>query len=1218
MLIREIFDTKIEETIDPVIRVAERQDEHKLAAEIGSYVVTPTIEKYIDDFPEHYTDTFRTPTTEIGVWISGYFGSGKSHLAKIAALLAENRVLDGVSAAKRFEARVPAAVPHRAAIVRHLGSLHQCDSRVLAFNINTISDSRKTPLPQLLLSQFYQAKGYSSNFLYARVIEAELDKRGKLAELHAATERLAKKPWADIQKNLTFFANALYQAACEVAGDAFKTPEDVRRAITEAGQGEQYNVQFLIRTLLEEVETRQKQTGKPCRLIFVLDESGQWIEDSQERLSALQALVEEAADKGQGKLWIFVTTHEDMGAIYQNARALKGDMKKIEGRFRFKWNLTTENIELVLEDRIFKKNAAGAADVSRVYNDNPGVLRDLGQLSKVDQQLPECSEERFQTFYPFFPYQVHLVPEIIKSLRSAGGRGEQLSGSTRTLLAVTQDILRSGRRRYLDKTVGEVVSFDEVYNNLAFGGEVSPDVRRELSRIDTDVFDATPLTRRAAEVLFLIREIAYVPRSLDNISRLLVEHTTEDLATVRGRVEPELQKLIKARFVAKIGEDYEFLTGERRTFEDEVAQTAAGYKRQDLDAGLAKFIAKEGLEFSSVAFKGTEFPVRLSFDGSPITRDGDIQVRVSSPLAALGAVKLSDLEDQSSRPDEQQTLFVLCDRITHFDDQLKYYLAMREVIDAWKGDTHKSADARNLAVDRESVDLEKLRRKISEGIADGLKRSHVVFRGSARAIAPKAGQTPAEALRVELAVFWPTLYPKFDKVPVRIVNEQRAIVDVLKGAKDLPSDVRELKLLDKAGQLDPTSPLLDTLRVYLSARQSKKERTLGRDVIDEFSKPPYGWDPSAVRVGVAALLRAGALRVLVNKKPFTNPADSELQDALRVSRNFDKVELVLEEMDIDPDVLTEIRTLVIKLTGRRKIDETPAAVSAEMEIFATELLAKAEKVALWAEPAELPLSTEFVEGREVFEKIIALTNPVHRVGEISTTKDKLEGYTTAIRSFDTFVEKSKKPFTDMRQFAATLRALDYRLPSGGECAAFLGHWKSAIEAANVTAPEAWKNLVNSRAVADHELLKLQTEWKTDAKTKVQDALTGLPQSLADAGLPAAEVQETLSTPLQSFLAALESEREPARVAALPDRATRLVNELEAAIAREVTQRAPKPHPPEPGDPEPKPAKPVKRVRVVDVVKSVRIHDEAQWNVIRDRLDTTVKQELEKGNEVDLL
>jgi hypothetical protein len=611
MLIRDIFETKIEETIDPVIRVAERLDENKLAAEIGSYVVTPTIEKYIDDFLEHYSDTFRTPTTEIGVWISGYFGSGKSHLAKIAAMLAENRTLAGIPASKRFEPRVPVDAPRHDSIVRHLGSLHQCDSLVLAFNINTIADSRSTPLPRLLLSQYYQSQGYGSNLFYARVIEAEVDRRGKLAELHAAAEKHAKKTWDEIQKNPTFYAKALYQAACDVVPDEFSSPDQVQRAITEAGQGEQYNVQFLVRTLLDDIEKRQKATARPCRLIFVLDESGQWIEDNQERLAALQALVEEAADKGQGKIWIFVTTHEDMGAIYQNAKALKGDMKKIEGRFRFKWNLTTENIELVLEDRIFKKHAAGKAEVAQIYNENPGVLRDLGQLAKVDQQLPVCSEERFQTFYPFFPYQVHLVPEIIKSLRSAGGRGEQLSGSTRTLLAVTQDILRSGRRRYLDKHVGEMVSFDEVYHNLAYGGEVSPDVRRELSKIEADVIGATELTRRAAEVLFLIREIAYVPRSLDNIARLLVEQTTEDLASLRGRIEPELQKLIKAKLVAKIGEEYEFLTGERRTFEEDVANIAAGYKRQDLDAGLAKFISKESLGVSSVSYKGTEFPVRV-------------------------------------------------------------------------------------------------------------------------------------------------------------------------------------------------------------------------------------------------------------------------------------------------------------------------------------------------------------------------------------------------------------------------------------------------------------------------------------------------------------------------------------------------------------------------------------------------------------------------------
>jgi len=148
MKLAEIFETRIEEKIDPVIKVGEVQDEAKLASEIGAYVVTPTIEKYVDEFLEHFTDTFRLQTTEIGAWISGYFGSGKSHLAKVLALLAENRTLQGHTASKRFEARVPPATPLRSSILRNLGRIDQCTTRVLAFNLNTLVDSKTTPLPR--------------------------------------------------------------------------------------------------------------------------------------------------------------------------------------------------------------------------------------------------------------------------------------------------------------------------------------------------------------------------------------------------------------------------------------------------------------------------------------------------------------------------------------------------------------------------------------------------------------------------------------------------------------------------------------------------------------------------------------------------------------------------------------------------------------------------------------------------------------------------------------------------------------------------------------------------------------------------------------------------------------------------------------------------------------------------------------------------------------
>jgi hypothetical protein len=1207
MRIRDIFEIPVEDRIEPVIKVGDRQDDRKLAAEIGNYVVTPTLEKYLDDFLENYTDTFLQKTEEIGVWISGYFGSGKSHLAKIMALLVENKVLEGTVARKRFESRVPITAPRRESLLRSLSRIPNCQSRVLGFNLNTIADSKNTPLPRLLLSQFYQSKGYGANFLYARVIEAELDQRGKLKELHQAVERLTKKPWAEIQNNLNFYARPLYQAASDVAPDVFHTPEEVLQALKNAESGEHFHTQFFIRTVLDDLRVTEKKEGKSCRMVLVLDESGQWIEDDKGRLGQLQALIEEAAVAGQGKIWVFVTTHEDMGSIYKNARALQGDMKKIEGRFRHKFNLTTENIELVLEDRLFKKNIPGKAEVMRVYNENPGVLRDLGQLSNTSQKLPDCTDERFQKLYPFFPYQIHLVPEIVKSLRSTGGRGEQLSGSTRTLLAITQDILTVGRRKYIEAPVGEVVSFDEVYNNLA-AGEVNPDVRRELSRIEEVVPGATPLTRRVAEVLFLIREIGYIPRTIDNVARLLVEHTTDDLGMLRNRILPELEKLRAARLVAKAGEEYEFLTGVRRTFEDEVNEVATQYKVQDLDAGLAKFVTGDGIGFQTVPFKGTEFPIRIFFDDSPITKEGHIELRVASPLAG-GKIKLPEFENRSLRPDEQQTIFVLCESVPGFDEQIRYYLAMREVIDVWKNDPHKSEEAHKLATDRESVELDKLRRRVNEGLQDGLKYAFIIFRGASRGVSFKSEQTPSEALRADLAGYWPTLYAKFDRVPTRVINEQRAIIDVLKGAKDLTSDVRELKIFDKAGQLDPHSPLLDSIRVYLSGRQSRKERTLGHDLVDEFTKPPCGWDSGAIRVGVAALVRSGALKVLINKKPFTNPADSELQDALRVVRSFDKVDLVIEETEVHADVLTEVRALVIKLTGNRRIDETPSAISDAVGPFCAALLDQAARAALWAEPAGLPLPATFVEGREVFGKILALTNPTHRVNEIHAHKNTLEAYAHAIRTLNNFVTTWGKTYTEIRSLTASLGAVEHRLPDGGNCKALLKNWQAAVDQHAMAQENTIKDLRNSKALAEQELQKLQATWRDEARKTVEDALDRLPEELAAAGL--SDVQETLAVPLNTFLAGLENEGDVARVASLPERAARLVNELACVIEAEKDKRQPKP--PE-GE---KPKKPLKRVRVADVASTVRIENEAQWNLVRDKLDQTVRRELAAGNDVEL-
>lgn len=1203
MRIREIFDTQVEEKIDPVVKVAERQDETKLASEIGSYVVTPTIEKHLDDFLEHYTDTYHLPTTETGVWISGYFGSGKSYLAKISALLAENPSLIGVSAADRFLARIPSHAPHRGSIQRSLSRLPQCDTQLIGFNINTVADDKTTPLPHVLLSQYYQAKGYSSNFIYARVIEAELDKMGRLADLHAAAARHAGRPWVDIQQNLNFYARPLYQAACEVAPTLFGTPTDVAEALKRAEQGELYNVQFLVRTILDDLTARQQATGKLTRLVFVLDETGQWINDDNHRLSQLQALIEEAGDKGQGKIWLFVTTHEDMGAIYNNARARQADFKKVEGRFRFKLSLTTENIEQVLEDRLFKKNVAGRQAVAAVYQANPGVLRDLGELKNSNQKLPPCSEEKFTTFYPFLPYQIHLIPEIVKSLRSAGGRGEQLSGSTRTLLAITQDILRAGRRPYLTEGVGALVSFDEVYANLVAEGEIAPDVRREINRIAEVVPLATLLTSQVAEVLYLVRELRYIPRTIDNIARLLAHDSDDDLSSLIGQIQPELDKLQKARLVARIGEEYEFLTGERRTFEEKVAAEMAGLRLQDLETGLASLADKNILGFTAIPYHGREFPARIYFDGELVSRDGHVNIRVDSPLAAL-ATSIADLEDASLRREEEESIFVLSQRVRSFDDDLRYYLAMKAVIDSWKGDPHQSEAALTLAAQRETNDLKILRDKVLDNVQSGLRQATVIFRGSSRPVIPKPGQSASQALQEALAAFWPTLYGRYAKLPVTMVREQQAVLDVLNG-KNSSADVQKLNLFDNAGQVDLSAPLIDALRVYLSTRQSLNARTTGKEVIEEFTRPPYGWDPGAIRVGAAAMVRAGSVKVLINKRPFTNPADKQLQDAIRTSPEFNKVELVLEETDIDPDVLVAVRKLLISLTRQRKIDETPAALAEAAGQFAADLLAKIATLNHWHMTTSLPLPVVITTAEEGLGRIQALNNPMHCVMEVSNQADKLPHYQTAVQEAASFVEKYGKAFISTRDFASFLNGIIYRLPAQGAAAAFHQNWQAAISLATIIEPKIWKGLQNDKAAAEIEMQQVLSGWRDAARATAQTALDELPNLLDKYNVAAADrdkVQDAVLQ-LQAFMLELDAMTEHSYLVAAQSRSERYVQELRTRL--ETLKPA---TPPPQLD-----KKEVVSVRLADYVSDGRIEKLEQWQ----KLDTAVRRALNEGKKVNL-
>jgi hypothetical protein len=1206
MFIKEIFETKIEEKIDPVIKVGERENDQKLASEIGNFVVTPALEQLLEEVLEHYTDTILSATDETGVWISGYFGSGKSHLAKIISLLIENRTLDGVPATERFKSRVPPSSQRHDALIRHLSRISQCNTTVLAFNLNTLIGSKDTPLPLVLLNQYYISKGYSSNHIFAKVIESELDKMGKLDALHSAAERLINKPWKDIQKNPGFYRKKLYAAVCEIAPDNFSTADEVESALKSAESGDLYNIQFLVSTLLADLKAQEKREKKPCRLMLVMDETGQWIGDDGDRLHLLQAFVEEAGSRGQGKIWVTVTTHEDMSSIIRNAKGLKTDMKKIEARFRFKISLTTENIERVLEDRLLKKNVAGKKEIASVYQANAGVLRGMGQLEDTLQKLPDCTPESFEKFYPFFPYHIHLIPDIVKSLRSAGGRGEQLSGSTRTLLAITQDIIINGRREYLKAPVGDLVSFDEVYGNLE-GSEVNPDVRKELSRITERVSGATELTQRVAEVLYLIREIGYIPKTPQNLARLLVERTDDDVAAIVRKINPELEKLQKAKIVARIGDDYEFLTKEGRNFEEEVIEAMSSFRWQDVLKGIEDLDLKF-VDFSTVPFMGWECPVRIFYDTNEVTRNGDIRIQIYSPLERLGGRQIAEIEEDSTHQTNEHTIFVLSGAVPKFDEQVKYYIAMKSVIDLWKGDPHKSTEAQQLASNREENELKKQRGKIQESVSESLRQAQIIFKGSSRSLAVKKDQTPSQALRAELAQFMPGIYTKYEKVPYQVQKEQNLIVDILKGDHTLTADMKGIKIYDKAGGIDKQSSLLFEISAFMDAKRSIKERVLGNHLIEKFSRPPYGWHQGAIRAGVAALVRSGDMKVIIEKKPFTNPADPALQNALRNSRDFNKVQLEMEEGETDNNAVFDARGVLITLIGKRTIQAIPQGVSDAMKGFAETQVKFADETMRWANAARLPLSKDFTEGKDVFEQFVSLSNPRHVIAEIIATKGKLPGYVQVIGTSHAFTEKWGTAFNEMRDFAHELTAIRFRLTENGRAFAFLKNWDTALSQATIMQDDVWKTLQQSRNNAQMEITELVSQLKAEVDAEISEAETTIRQMLTDASIHEKYDEYGATATLASCKKDLDVVSGITATINCAEMVKRRITQLISSVHDEIAKAKPSVI----GEGPQK-----ERIRVVGSGKTQTIKTEREWNTFRESLDKKVKTALSQNKTVEL-
>jgi hypothetical protein len=233
------------------------------------------------------------------------------------------------------------------------------------------------------------------------------------------------------------------------------------------------------------------------------------------------------------------------------------------------------------------------------------------------------------------------------------------------------------------------VSLDEVYAEIE-NAEIPSEVRRELNSVAERLPAQRFSLERILRALYLLQQVQYAPHTLDNLARLLTSRVDVDFSALRSQVEAGLEQLIAARYVARTGDQYEYLSGERKRIEEEIAEedVRTAHKRDR----LKEFLTAANLEVGTIRYEDAfRFDVRVICDDQVVVSKGGIEVRMISSLKALlDGVRAEDLEAESLAT--PNTLYWLARPSSEIERLLDRIERLERVVKRYEADSTKSPE----------------------------------------------------------------------------------------------------------------------------------------------------------------------------------------------------------------------------------------------------------------------------------------------------------------------------------------------------------------------------------------------------------------------------------------------------------------------------------------------------------------------------------------------
>ena len=967
MKIRELFTKPIDRPINGVIK-ADQRDAESIWQELDEYVVTKQLTEYFRRFFDAFLAAADNPkdpvvSSRMGVWVSGFFGSGKSHFIKILSYLLENiEAIDPVTgktkkAASFFDERKI----KDALLLADMQRAAKGSSDVILFNIDAKADSKsdRDVILQVFLRVFNEKLGYSGDAPHIAEMERYLVGKGVYETFKSAFQEKNGSPWNKERDAVDFLRDDVVHSLAKALN---MTEESAGRWFDNSRDDYKINIDGLAKIIRDYLDTKPSAH----RVIFLVDEVGQFIGDNTQLMLTLQTIIEQLGTLCQGRAWVIVTSQEDIdAAIGETNKAKSQDFSKIQGRFHTRLSLASSNTDDVISERLLSKTEAAHVELRDCFAQKGDIINN--QLAFVGNSVSMRSYKdaaEFVACYPFAPYQFTLLQKVFESIRKVGATGKHLSKGERSLL----DAFQSAAVRNAERDIDALVPIYDFYPSIE--SFIDTSAKRSIDEAPSNP-SLEPYDVQLLKALFLIRYIPDIIKpNVDNLATLCVDQIDADKLALRRKIQESLTRLEHQRLVSRNGDLWSFLTNEERDVAREIGhvEVSAGEKSRLLSELIYDEILSGITKIRHRETKG-DYEINRLLDGAPWKNAShELSLEIVTPLSD----DHEGLNDAKAIMRSADRALIRMAESNRLDIELTLYQQIEKYIDSPKASS-APASLRRILNDRKDENRERRTRLVEQ-------LSTALVTGDCYALGQKlSSKAAAPSTQVDELVNYliSNTYTKLTYLKVRQADPIAEIKAIL-----MSNSIGQNSLALGGEEGNPLA--LNEMREYLQIKASQS-RVLLSDVVDRFSGAPWGWKPEwEVVLLIARLYMAGEIKLIADNSDIE---PSGAIEPLTKSVRFKQVS-ILKRKSADAVQIKRARELHKDLFSEIGKDDEDGLVADFRTNLLQEWQLELEKFAHVASTKHHPGKETIDQALTKIKKQLAIRDPFEFIEVLLAAKDE--------------------------------------------------------------------------------------------------------------------------------------------------------------------------------------------------------------------------------------